>query len=281
MKQLEKKPKNALSKLIIFACALCLMTSFNSCSKIEDWFKEKEKDEFAIPGLGGSTGKLTGTPYKLPDGIELAGEITGSGEFGYYWFDNYSASSKTERFIARKDGTIKTIDENLTGLEIRAGEEKVYYFGSGLGLVTLVIPLKNVRANPISVTIPAATVFESKTGSYQNGVLIKKVTFTIPANSNYQLGLVLYCGNASRSAANGSAVYVMGVVSDAKALLDLCDRVKNKKINIEEFPATNYESMSIFVNQASELQNIVWNVTDYNGLTSDDIKYINALPNSN
>ena len=248
--------------------------------EVEDPFEEVEDPfEFengeVIPGLGDAKGEPTGTKFKLPDGIELTGDITGGGNPYPYWSDIFATLS--ERKFVHKDGTVENL---ITPVRTRVGEEEINYRGSGLGVVELLIPLRNTRSTSVEVTIPATTIFLSQSGDCQHGVLIKKVTFTIPANSSYSLNLSLYCGNAHRSPAHIDEIYIWGVVSDSKGLLDLCDRVKNKKINIEEF-SRNMEDFNVYFAQIMELQNIVWNVTDYYGRpTAEDISYINSLPNS-
>ena len=106
------------------------------------------------------------------------------------------------------------------------------------------------------------------------------MTVTIPANSTYHICLSLYCGNMNKGSAHSDDVYVLGVVSNAQPLLDLCERVKDKKINIEEFSHISRSDDEIYGAQAIRLQNIVWNVTDFKGLTPIDIVYINSVPNN-
>ncbi len=140
--------------------------------------------------------------------------------------------------------------------------------------------MRNSQSSPVTVTFPAALILRNDAGDCQNGVLIKKVTVTIPAGADYHLNLAFYCGNAHKGSAGSSDHYSLGVVSDAKPLLDLCDRVKDKKINIEEFDPAKEEDCYTYGEQKGNLQDIVWTVTDGSGLTETDISYINSLPNS-
>jgi len=266
MKKTKFYSKNAVSKLMLLVCAAIIALSLNSCSK------DKEVLPGQIPGLGNTPGELTGTPFTFPDGVELDGEITGAVNSSGYWSSGGKSGSYS--FIGKNGETITKTSEPATRTT-----DPIEYRGSGKSYVELLVSLRNTKSTPITVTIPAATVFVSKAGDCQNGVLIKKVSFTIPANSTYKLCLVMYCGNASKGTAGSSDIYILGVVSNAAPLLDLCERVKNKKINIEEFPR-NYDARDIYRNQANVLQDIVWNVTDGDGITSEDIAYINSLPNS-
>lgn len=215
------------------------------------WFSTGKSDNYEpgnIPGLGNTPGNLTGESFSLPN-VWLSEEITGAGHYNDYW-----------------DKPIE--------------EPEIHYYGSGKGYVDLLLKLSNAGSTSITVTFPAATIFVSKTGNCQNGILLKEVKITIPANSYYYLCLSLYCGNKHKSAAGSNDVYNLGVISDADPLIDLCNKLKNKKINIEKFSRTNTEDRYTYNSQIDMLQNILWKVTDGNGLTQGDIEYINSLPNN-
>ena len=262
---------------MLLVCVAIMATGFNACKKVPPIITG-DYNAGEIPGLGNTEGELTGTPFRLPNGVELTGNITGTSwnqSQYYYWdiYDYYGAPS----FINKK-GEVET---RKLSPRSRAPEDVVVnYFGSGPGYVDLFLPLRNVTSSPITVKLPAALIIRSVSGDCQNGVLIKEVKFTIPANSDYPLCLLLYCGNASKGTAGYNDIYALAVVSDAQPLLDLCERVKNKKINIEEFSPTSIEDYEIFRSQTSWLQGIVWSITDYSGLDNYEIEYINSLPNS-
>ena len=251
---------------------LGLFTVFTSCSNDDDPTQEVV-DYLAgeIPGLGDEAGELTGTPFKLPDGVTLIGDITGKGSQSGYW-----NISRTVSFT-NKDGSVTT--HSLSPPASRS-ETESHYFGSGYGYVDLLIPMRNSRNQDVTVTFPAALILRNDAGDCQNGVLLKKVVVKIPAGTDYYLNLAFYCGNANKGSAGSSDVYSLGVVSDAKPLVELCEMVKNKKINIEEFDPTSSSEYSIYREQRSELQDIVWAVTDEDGLTEAHISYLRALPNS-
>lgn len=261
--------------LFLFAGLLCFALA--SCEKDDDPKEESPPVDYTpgeIPGLGDADGELTGAPFTLPAGVELIENITGSGDQGGYW--DFTGSYAANATFIQKDGSVVT---RALGVQTRAGETR-HYFGSGAGYVDLLFPMRNTKSGSVTVTFPAATIIRSQTGDCQHGVLIKKVTVTIPANSDYYLCLAFYCGNANKSSAHSNDVYELGVVSDAKPLLDLCEMVKNKKINIEEFNRSSYQDYGIYRQQRSNLQSIVWRVTDDEGLTEEDIAYLRGLPDS-
>lgn len=227
-----------------------------------------------IPGLGNSDGTLTGTPFELPDGVTLIGDITANGNsYGYWDFSESKTYKKTN-----KDGSVTT---GMILPKLTRNDSLAHYYGSGSGLVDLFIPMHNSNNNPVTVTFPAALVVRNIAGNCQNGVLIKKAVVQIPANSDYYVNLSFYCANLSKETPGESDLYTFAVISDADPLIELCEMVKNKKINIEEFDPTSYEDQSTFTSQTSMLQLIIWAVTDSTGLTSLYNNYINGLPESN
>ncbi len=227
-----------------------------------------------IPGLGDTPGELTGTPFTLPAGIKLAAEIYGGGDQYLYWASGWGYEDYSHTFT-RKDGTVES-----RGFATTRAEGDVVYRGSGYGYVDLMIQLENTESTSKTVTFPAALIVENISGLCQNGVLIKKTEVVVPANSTVSVCLAMYCGNASKSSASTYDEYVWGVVSNASPLLELCEMVKDKKINIEEFEP-NEENYFIYSSQTSYLQDIVWEVTDYMGMSEYSIEYLNSLPKSN
>ena len=267
--------KNTAS-LMLLVCAVIMALSFNSCKKDKNPYNEDGQ----IPGLGNVEGNLTGTAFKLPEGIELMGEITGDADQYNYWDLDYywEPYGKMNYSFVKKMDKIETRSLSSRGT---GDEEDIHYFGSGPGYVDLLIPLRNKLTTPVTITFPAATIIRSQSGECQNGVLLKKVVITIPANSNYKLCLSMYCGNSDRGTAGRDDVYVFTVVSDAKPLLDLCDLVKNKKVNIEEYERTSYNDYMAYGSITYTLQSAVWDITDGEGIDQYTIEEIKALPNSN
>lgn len=263
------------TKLLWLAAALALPLAFASCEGKDDGPETADYAPGEIPGLGEAGGELTGSPFALPAGVTLAGEITGAGDYADYWNEALVARGGALTFT-EKDGTTRT----AAHAPATRADAVTGYFGSGYGFVDLLIPLKNTTAGPVTVTFPAALILRSVSGDCQNGVLIKKATVDVPAGTGYTVCLSFYCGNASKGSAGSGDDYVWGVVSDAAPLLDLCERVKGKKINIEEFDPADFDDLYIYRDQIDRLQDIVWNITDDEGLTEEDIAYINALPNS-
>ena len=253
---------------LILGLAVMLSACFNNGGSDEDFNYQPGE----IPGFGNDDGTLTGSAFNLPAGVTIFSDIAANGNCDGYW--NFS-EAKSYR-STNKDGS----ETERLILPKTTRSDSLCYRGSGSGLVDLIIPLHNSNSTPVTVTFPAALVVQNLAGECQNGVLLKKTTVVIPANSDYYVNLSFYCANLSKGTPGESDLYNFAVVSDADPILELCNMVKDKKINIEEFDPTSYDDQSTFTSQASMLQLIVWAVTDGTGLTNLYTMYINGLPKS-
>jgi hypothetical protein len=222
-----------------------------------------------IPGLGNTRGEPTGTSFKLPDGVEIAGRIMGG-----YDPANYKSFGKRDPELIRK--TIQTrADGDIIGVDTTVG--------SGMLHVQIFIPLKNTTSQDILVTFPAGLILKSVTGACQNGLLLKKTTVNVPARGFCGVLLIMYCGNEDLSQSLTTEEYVFTVVSNSSPIMDLCERVKNKRINTEEYPLGQYgyTDSEQYHDYVLQLQYIVWNLTDRGEpLSEEDIAFIEQMENS-
>lgn len=255
-----------LKTLTITVFALTLSMGFSSCSDDDD--EELVYNEPGeIPGLGTTPGELTGTPFSLPNGLKLAGEIEGL-NVSYY---GRSLQSKTE---------LPEISTDFVALFKLARASSDTIMGSGVW-VNVSIPVENTTNRNIDAKFPAGLILEANTTGYQYGLLLKKVDVSVPANSVYKINLNMYCANKTLSASSTYARYRWGVVSNSSLIRDLCNRLKNKQINIEEFDRNNSTEISVYRNQVNKIQQILWNLTDLGyPLSDDDKEYLAELPNS-
>jgi hypothetical protein len=224
-----------------------------------------------IPGLGNSDESASGNAFQLPAGLEYASDITG--------YDPYKSK---ERF---NGNNLQTKQDALAGIFSLTNQDIAFkhkangadtIMGSGY-FVEILIPLKNVTYSGIAVSFPAGLIFHSRSGEYQNGLLIKQVDIVIPSNSTFNLVLQLYCCNASRGASTGNAVFYNPIVSNHAVIMELCSLVANKKVNIEDY--YHATSNSPYYELRTPMQSLVWNISTGSSIEQTDRTFINSIAN--
>ena len=248
----------------------------SSCKKDDlDDFDENpvdltEDSAGEISGLGDNGGNLGGTTFVLPEGIEVVGKVMGFSENSTSSGVNSSTSfPKSEILVNRMNETQTT--------SLRASTAYDVIIGSG-GLVTVKISLKNTTSDKIVVNFPAGLIFESVSGEFQNGILMKRCKATVPANKTYDVVLHLYCGNLSRHVSDPSAEYKWPIRTNSARLMELCELLKNKKINYEEYSGLGIIQYFVVI---ITVQSVVWDISDSDeGLSSSNRETINNLPKS-
>ncbi len=250
--------------IIILAFATLLFVFSSSCKKWDptDLIYEVEGIQYSdgMSGFGNNDAEIEGTEFSFPEGIILAEEVAGAKSTDIPEIEK-PAVTDFQNFVEKP-------------IQLFSKSTPDTILGSGYYVVVL-LPLRNTTTADIEVELPATLVFQNKGGSYQNGLLIKKVTFVVPANSTYNVQLNLYCCNLSRHASDSDAIYDRFVLCTNEPIIKLCELFNNKKVNIEEQPI-NYDS------QVSKIQSIVWNLTQLGFFPhGEDLNWINSLPASN
>lgn len=113
-----------------------------------------------------------------------------------------------------------------------------------------------------SFILPAGITFKSLSEEDQNGILIQKETLHFTTGDTCTTVINLFCINASRHASNADSRFSIGPVTNAPSMLELIDLLKHKRI----------------ADDIGIVQGIVWDVSDYGGLTKEDRNVIAALP---
>lgn len=274
-----------------FYSVLLLVAVLFSCSKEnpEPENPEPEKPVIvvnipgAIPGLGNTEGEITGTPFQFPGGVSIVGSI-----WGGYEYDPQTRGVS----ISKHEFTPKRISQYLT--RAAGGQSVETMIGCGIW-VKLYMVLQNTSNKSVEVIFPAGLIAKSLSGNSQNGVLLKKTSLNISANSTKGILLMMFCGNAERHPSSSDEEYIFVAVSNSSLIVDLCDRLKSKKLNYEEYNLPNiydipnwddfdvdaYYSSKYFENWGN-LQGILWTLTDDGfALSTSDISFINSLPSTN
>jgi hypothetical protein len=231
-----------------------------------------------MSGFGDNEGLVSGTAFVLPDGLEYEGEIMGVEILLSFAKNSISDKNQSQSFSPKKERVV--LDT---------------VFGSG-GSVEIALCIRNTTNSNIELILPAGLVFHSRSGEYQNGLLIKKATVTIPANSPYRIGLALLCCNLNKELSSPDEVYEKPVVSNNSKVLELCNLVKNKKVHIAEYYdfRTLVGDYTAWRETGRLLQSALWHITrEYGNSSLDDAAYsydfhtetyrqlISALLNSN
>jgi hypothetical protein len=266
--------KRIIQSITFTVCAIVFTVLFASCEKPNNELIMSGSFDFVyeeIPGFGNSDLPASGVAFQLPAGVEYAGAIAG--------YDPY----KSKAMINEDNKTTK----QLLSAEMQSRLNQEYMLknkaniadsimGSG-SFVEILIPLKNTTASSIAVSFPAGLIFHAISGEYQNGLLIKQVDVTIPANGTFNLVLQLYCCNVSRSASSNVAVFNNLIVSDHAVIVQLCGLVVNKRVNIEDY--YTFYSMTPYYDLRTSMQSLIWRISIGNSISQNDMNFINSIAN--
>lgn len=184
-----------------------------------------------------------------------------------YDYAGYAGMGASEEPL---DGTAYVLPAGVTISGIITGNGYDEYDeerGSG-GLVQLSFIIKNARSTNVDVVFPQGLTTQNTTSEYQNGILAKQTSVTVPAQDSVYLHLLFYCLNVSAHASDASAIYNIGPITTIEAFKPLFEVCKNKKINIEQYGSKTdkYESASSLV------QSIVWCITHGKTFKKSQIK---------
>jgi len=260
-------------RLLFLLCSVLMVTA---CSSDDDENNAPNYLPGEIPGLGEAGGQLTGTTFVLPTGIKLQEQIKGYG--GYIYARSSSVPVSYSEIFAEKE---RQLQNTPLVLRASAASDADVIVGSGYFVSVLCI-LNSTNNTDTEVVFPAGLIVKALSSDHQNGVLLKKTSVVVPKNGSLKVALVMYCGNAGRSASSSSYEYEWGVVTNSDLILDLCNRLKDKKINFEEF--SKNEGLDVYKEQVDVIQGILWSLTDgystSEGISESDKKWIADLPNS-
>ena len=189
-------------------------------------------------GFGSSQGTPVCSPFVLPSNIVYIGEI-------------FSHSFKVTNFNKETDN----IDDFIT-----TPKSNFIVLGSG-SLVNVYIKFFNTRPQQSILIIPAGLVFSCIDTTAQTGIIVQPDTVIIPGNDTIGINLKCYCTNLHKHVPSNTNFKLSGITlhKDFNTLIGI---LKNKKK----------------LSQGSQLQSIIWHITDAGGLTDADITYLNNLP---
>jgi hypothetical protein len=252
--------KKFINLFFIFAL---VAVGFTSCD-------EKEEVPGGIPGMGNTPGKLEiKEPFVVPEGISF--NIQSEDEIT---FDNLFSTK------AQLKST------NSIGGVIGCG-------GSNLGNVfTFWIRIKVMIQNRSNIdqcfTIPTGTVFWVSDQAYQNGITITPIEICVKKNSQWNYSVMLMCLNKGDNGSGTNVTYEAKGVTSSSAMWKLLNILNNKICDIKYY--SNYNSPSANLKSANALdlekykeiadhiQNAVWAITNGDGLSEEQIDYLENIP---
>jgi hypothetical protein len=230
------------SRLVVWTLVAML---FFACKKDKDNNQGGDEKPGHIPGMGDDTRAPEGALFKLPAGVSLVGEIKGR--------DGVSAPVPD---ACVNDGVGEAVIVSMTLQNDSTGAPQTVEFPPGLVIVT-------------------ASEF------FQGGLLVERVVVTIPpkplgpGTSRCKVILRLLCLNKSKNPSEEFVAYNWGPVTNSPLLKDLIKRLSGKKMLMSQYPNDpDWDD-----NVVDVVQHALWSLTDGNGLTDDDMKDINDLPN--
>jgi hypothetical protein len=253
-----------MKRSVIYFLAILLMVPFFSCEK------ESGEEPGAIAGMGEASGELAVTPFDLPEGLSLDGDISGVDLNG-------------------DDGTAASVeDKNLL---------KSWHFGNlfpdygnGGQWIKLKLTISNNHGSPRTLFFPQGLVFKVNNAEYQHGILLQWTWFVVKAHSTRTIYLNLFCVNKGRHGSSSDVQYTMAGITQSALMWKLLNRIGWRKINCEHYfypkdglkSAGSLKSEEDLVEHYEEiselLQDAVWSVTNGDGLTAQQIQDIEALP---
>ena len=226
--------------LVALLCAIA-MTSCSFISVIKNTEKIYEGTDATYdkyPGMNVNEEPLTGTPFALPAGIEIANVFYGE---------------NNQRDEENQDESLSITDDML---------------GSGL-CVIVSFDVKNTTGSKITLTLPAGLMLQAGSTEYQNGILVKDVNIEVGANKTRRVSVRFYCLNASAHASDASAAYSFCYITTIPAFRPLFNVCKKKRVNIDEYKSINILK---YYSTATLVQEMVWAITQGKNFTEAEIE---------
>ncbi|WP_430813428.1 hypothetical protein [Carboxylicivirga sp. RSCT41] len=217
------------------------LLAFVSCEK------EEQKEAGNIPGMGNAGGELQAEEYVFHQDL-LLGAITG-----------YEGTSSAAR--------LKADYLKIEGMAQGSGEQ-----------VKVTVEITNTHPEECrSLWLRAGTVFDVNHAGYQNAILLAPVNVCVPPNSTKTVTLYLYCLNLGMNGSDGTAAYELLGVTTSEAVLELINLLQFKKVNYEHY--VYFPEPDIDYNEVKDkLQDILWKITNGDGMDASDQAFIESLP---
>lgn len=148
--------------------------------------------------------------------------------------------------------------------------------GSGGGWVILDVEIENTTDKEADFYLLGGSVIECLEEGYQHAICIERVDLIVDANSSKRINLLVYCINRGRSGSSPDISYTIKGISSSDRMMRLVEALENKKIDVLDYlPDSEVE----FIELCKKLQDIIWEITNGEGLSDEDWDFINSLQN--
>lgn len=200
----------------------------------------------SLSGLGSYGGQPSGTPYILPSNIKIIGSM-------------YGGSPGPGKADFNGPKTIGNIQQYLALMP------KTEYTEYGYGTyVSVYMQLHNTGYSSYDLIIPAGLIMcddDTLHGdTTQSGFIIAPLKITIPGDGTVDVCLNSFCLNAHFAIPYGNK-YMFKVVTNNDQLHKVVTILQNKET---------------LADHISDIQSILWDITDGSGLTQEDIDMMNS-----
>jgi len=242
--------KKTLSAIVLGAFLISF--ALISCKKNSDPAPDNQNNIVAnfystsLSGFGSHGGFPSGNAFALPHNIKLVGHMTGG------------IPGKFPGFKISK--TIENIPSSLP---------KSIFTEYGLGTyVNIYMKLYNTSTSSYKLIIPEGVImcdsFPNDTTVYdstQTGIIIQPDTIDFPPTDTLSICLKSFCLNLHHAIPSAQTIYRFAVITNNESLHRVVTILRNKKT---------------LADHVSEIQSILWDITDGAGLTQADIDMMNS-----
>lgn len=141
-----------------------------------------------LPGFGDSNAMPRGTPFTLPEGLELT----------IISYNPFDVENTCKRPGAEPD------------------EEALPEEGLNVGLVRVCFQFRNTTREPINVELPPGLIVVSSSRDVQHGLLFEQLKLEVPAEQDLYAPIKGDCMNVNRSAPGIGIPYELGPITDSE-----------------------------------------------------------------
>lgn len=191
--------KNTNKQISLCLCLLIVgLLCVTGCSKKDATTPNVNTDKSTagnIPGMGGTSGDLTGKEFHFPTAVEITGGIKG------------------DLFVGPQSGYCQKL-------------------GCG-AFVLLQFNFVNKTGKDTILVFPAGLTFHSQDIEDQNGIILQDIAIALNKGASCKTMIYSFCINEHRHASDVTSIYRFGPITNAAPMVELLDLLKNKNINLK------------------------------------------------